>query len=323
MVLDAVKLSTSVSSCFVSYLLRGSRRRRPYLYRKRAIHRSRPTYSCSLDEAQGSIREGRPLPPLNPSNSFMSRRERRKRMTMSVWEQRTSQLRRHHQMSSREILFSSPSEEKDGPPASAQGRPLSLHRKVLENTPSGSLKHLKDPLTSPIKTQDPVSSSTVDVPVDAEIPRPPESGLITESPGSTNTPLPDAESVPDRTNPDLSQTPITASGRQNPRLHGDRQHRAVKKFRPPNKPENLTLELGGYDRIKGRRALHRRDPQNEAGSQAPTNGSGTHVESRSVSRERKRNSGNCDEAEIIKEDEKPRADESRCSIVFFKVTGEF
>uniref|UniRef100_A0AAQ5XN33 Voltage-dependent calcium channel alpha-1 subunit IQ domain-containing protein n=1 Tax=Amphiprion ocellaris TaxID=80972 RepID=A0AAQ5XN33_AMPOC len=89
------------------------------------------------------IREGRPPPPLNPSTSFMSRRERRKRMTMSVWEQRTSQLRRHRQMSSREILFSSPSDEKDGPPASAHpqhGRPLSLHRKAMQHTPSGSLK---------------------------------------------------------------------------------------------------------------------------------------------------------------------------------------
>uniref|UniRef100_A0A8C4IPW6 Calcium channel, voltage-dependent, R type, alpha 1E subunit a n=1 Tax=Dicentrarchus labrax TaxID=13489 RepID=A0A8C4IPW6_DICLA len=107
------------------------------------------------------IREGRPPPPLNPSNSFMSRRERRKRMTMSVWEQRTSQLRRHRQMSSREILFSSPSEEKDGPPASAQlGHPLSLHRKAMEHTPSGSLKHLTDPLASPGKNQ-PSSSSMV------------------------------------------------------------------------------------------------------------------------------------------------------------------
>lgn len=309
---------------FLLYLLRGSRRRRPYLYRKRAIHRSRPTYSCSLEEAQGSIKEGHPLPPLNPSNSFMSRRERRKRMTMSVWEQRTSQLRRHRQMSSREILFSSPSEEKDGPPAAAQGRPLSLHRKVLENTPSGSSKHLKDPGTSPMKSQDPVSSSTVDIPVDAEIPELPESVLITEPLGSTNIPLPDAESVPNIANLDVSQTPITASGRQNPRLHGDHQHRAVKKFRPPNKPENLTLELGGHDRIKGRRALHRRDHQNEARNQASTNGSGSHVASRSVSRERKRISGKFDK----KEDEKSRADESRCAIVFFKlwflmVTGEF
>uniref|UniRef100_A0A8C2EU09 Calcium channel, voltage-dependent, R type, alpha 1E subunit a n=1 Tax=Cyprinus carpio TaxID=7962 RepID=A0A8C2EU09_CYPCA len=53
--------------------------------------------------------------PLNASNSFMSRRERRRRLTMSVWEQRTSQLRRHRQMSSREILFSKLSESKTSP----------------------------------------------------------------------------------------------------------------------------------------------------------------------------------------------------------------
>lgn len=227
-------------------------------------------------------------------------------------------------MSSREILFNSPSEEKDGPPAAAQGRPLSLHRKVLESTPSGSLKHLKDPGTSPTKSQDPVSSSTVDIPADAEIPEPPESALIAEPLGSTNIPLPDAESIPDIANLDVSQTPITVPGCQNPRLHGDRQHRAVKKFRPPNKPENLTLELGGHDRVKGRRALHRRDHPNEARYQASTNGSGSRGASRSVSRERKRNSGKFDK----KEDEKSRADESRCSIVFFKLcfvmeTGEF
>lgn len=216
-------------------------------------------------------------------------------------------------MSSREILFSSPSEEKDGPPASAQGRPLSLHRKVLENTPPGSLKHLKDPVTSPIKSQDPVCSSTVQIPVDAEIPEPPEPEFITESLGSTNFPLPDAESIPDKANLGISQTPVTAPGRQNPRLLGDRQHRAVKKFRPPNKPENLTLELGGFDRIKGRRALHRPDQQSEARNQAATNGSGA---SRSVSTERKRNSGRFDEAEIKKEEEKSRADESRCTVVF-------
>uniref|UniRef100_A0AAQ6AF52 Voltage-dependent calcium channel alpha-1 subunit IQ domain-containing protein n=1 Tax=Amphiprion ocellaris TaxID=80972 RepID=A0AAQ6AF52_AMPOC len=90
---------------------------------------------------------------VGPLSSFMSSE---KRMTMSVWEQRTSQLRRHRQMSSREILFSSPSDEKDGPPASAHpqhGRPLSLHRKAMQHTPSGSLKRLTDPLTSPAKNQ--------------------------------------------------------------------------------------------------------------------------------------------------------------------------
>ncbi|XP_056894023.1 voltage-dependent R-type calcium channel subunit alpha-1E isoform X5 [Takifugu flavidus] len=291
----------------------GSRRRRPYLYRKRAIHRSRPAYSCSLEEAQGSIREGRPLPPLNPSNSFMSRRERRKRMTMSVWEQRTSQLRRHRQMSSREILFTNPTEEKDGPPASAQGRSLSLHRKVLENMPSGSLKNLKDPLASPIKSQDPVSSSMVDIPVHADIPEPPESAVTKESLESTNMALPEAsESNPCGANLDDSQTHNTASGRQNPRLHGDRQHRAVKKFRPPDKPESLTPEMGDHDRIKGRRALHRRDHQNETWNQGSSNGNGNHLASRSVSRERKRNSGKLDEAEINTVEEKSGDHESRC-----------
>lgn len=215
-------------------------------------------------------------------------------------------------MSSREILFTNPTEEKDGPPASTQGRPLSLHRKVLENMPSGSLKHLKDPLASPVKSQDPVSSSMVDIPVHADIPEPPESVLIKESLESTNTPLPDAsESNPGGENLDDSQTHNIASGRQNPRLHGDRQHRAVKKFRPPNKPESLTPEMGDHDRIKGRRALHRRDHQNEARNQGSSNGN-DYLASRSVSRERKRNSGILDEAEINSEDEKSRDHESRC-----------
>uniref|UniRef100_A0A8C6VY45 Calcium voltage-gated channel subunit alpha1 E n=1 Tax=Nothobranchius furzeri TaxID=105023 RepID=A0A8C6VY45_NOTFU len=106
------------------------------------------------------MREGRPPPPLKPSNSFMSRRERRKRMTMSVWEQRTSQLRRHRQMSSREVLYNSQNEEKD-----AQGRPLSLHRKTVQHTLSGNMKQLTDPLAPTGKNQ-----SAVDTPLDATLP---------------------------------------------------------------------------------------------------------------------------------------------------------
>uniref|UniRef100_A0A671Q2Z4 Calcium channel, voltage-dependent, R type, alpha 1E subunit a n=1 Tax=Sinocyclocheilus anshuiensis TaxID=1608454 RepID=A0A671Q2Z4_9TELE len=69
---------------------------------------------------------------VGPMSSFMSsERERRRRLTMSVWEQRTSQLRRHRQMSSREILFSSPSEEHDGPPGC-------LHHKKPGISPSNS-----------------------------------------------------------------------------------------------------------------------------------------------------------------------------------------
>uniref|UniRef100_A0A8C9T2E7 Calcium voltage-gated channel subunit alpha1 E n=1 Tax=Scleropages formosus TaxID=113540 RepID=A0A8C9T2E7_SCLFO len=47
------------------------------------------------------------------SSLISSERERRRRMTMSVWEQRTSQLRRHRQMSSREVLYSNPKEDLD------------------------------------------------------------------------------------------------------------------------------------------------------------------------------------------------------------------
>uniref|UniRef100_A0AAY4DNH3 Voltage-dependent calcium channel type A subunit alpha-1 n=1 Tax=Denticeps clupeoides TaxID=299321 RepID=A0AAY4DNH3_9TELE len=46
-----------------------------------------------------------------PVNAFANRRERRKKMTMSVWEQRANQLRKRRQMASREVLFGSPTED--------------------------------------------------------------------------------------------------------------------------------------------------------------------------------------------------------------------
>ncbi|XP_034386121.1 voltage-dependent R-type calcium channel subunit alpha-1E [Cyclopterus lumpus] len=308
----------------------GSRRRRPYLYRKRAIHRSRPTYSCSLEEAHGSIREGRPRPPppLNSSNSFMSRRERRKRMTMSVWEQRTSQLRRHRQMSSREILFSGPSEEKDGTPVSAQtqqGPPLSLHRKAMEATQTGSLT---DPLDSPSKNQASGSSMSVDTPLDATL-----SGDVSEPPvvletellNATNVPLADVSVSVAISEPPESDS-ITESGKLNnqshntvskrpsPRLNGERQHRAVKKFRPPESFDTLTPEMGGHGGIRGRRAPHHCDHQSGARSQGSSS-NGSHLASRSVSRERRRNPGKVEEkeAETKKEEELSKPDESRRS----------
>ncbi|XP_031720154.1 voltage-dependent R-type calcium channel subunit alpha-1E isoform X3 [Anarrhichthys ocellatus] len=309
----------------------GSRRRRPYLYRKRAIHRSRPTYSCSLEETQGSIREGRPPPPLNSSNSFMSRRERRKRMTMSVWEQRTSQLRRHRQMSSREILFSGPSEEKDGPPVSAQTqheRPLSLHRKAMEHTQTGSLKQLADPLDSPSKNQASGSSMSVDTPLDAppsgDISEPPVV-LATESLNATNVPLADvcvsvpepheSDSIPENGKLVIQQHNNTDSEHPRQRLNGERQHRPVKKFRPPDNLDTLTPEMGGHGGIRGRRALHHCDHQSGARSQASSPGNGSHLASRSVSRERRRNPGKVEEkeAETKKPEELSKPDESRRS----------
>uniref|UniRef100_A0A8D3DQ56 Voltage-dependent calcium channel type A subunit alpha-1 n=1 Tax=Scophthalmus maximus TaxID=52904 RepID=A0A8D3DQ56_SCOMX len=249
--------------------------------------------------------------------------ERGKRMTMSVWEQRTSQLRRHRQMSSREILFNSPSEEKDGPPASAQaphGRPLSLHRQAMQHTPSGSLKHLTDPVASPAKNQPSSSSMSVDVPLGTAL-----SGDIPESPTSapasldhTNPPLPDASvstAIPDTPESEpvseskklaANQSHNTISECRSPRLNGDRQHRAVKKFRPPANVDTLTPEMGGLGGIRDRRALHHCDHKSRARNHGSSPRNDGQLASRSVSRERKRDSGQVEEKEVKtkKEEEK-------------------
>uniref|UniRef100_A0A9J7X962 Calcium channel, voltage-dependent, R type, alpha 1E subunit a n=1 Tax=Cyprinus carpio carpio TaxID=630221 RepID=A0A9J7X962_CYPCA len=100
---------------------------------------------------------------VGPMSSFMSsERERRRRLTMSVWEQRTSQLRRHRQMSSREILFSSPSEEHDGPPGC-------LHNKKPGISPSNSKRRAIETTTTttmPEATLEPPMS--MDPPVDEQ-----------------------------------------------------------------------------------------------------------------------------------------------------------
>uniref|UniRef100_A0A7N6AZD0 Voltage-dependent calcium channel type A subunit alpha-1 n=1 Tax=Anabas testudineus TaxID=64144 RepID=A0A7N6AZD0_ANATE len=280
-----------------------------------------------IKSAQGSMREGRPPPPLNSSNSFMSRRERRKRMTMSVWEQRTSQLRRHRQMSSREVLFSSPSEDKDGPPTTSQTqRPLSLHRKAMQHTLSGSLKHLTDPLASPAKNQASASAMTKDVTLNAtlsgDIPEPPMSVL--ESLDPTNPPLsdasvaipepPESEPVSEGRKLAVSQSHNSISERRSPRLNGERQHRAVKKFRPPDNVDTLTPEMGGHGGIRSRRALHHCEHQSGAKSQGSSPVNGGHLESRSSSRERKRNPGKLEgkEEEARKEEEETKPEENSC-----------
>uniref|UniRef100_A0A671PUF8 Calcium channel, voltage-dependent, R type, alpha 1E subunit a n=1 Tax=Sinocyclocheilus anshuiensis TaxID=1608454 RepID=A0A671PUF8_9TELE len=102
---------------------------------------------------------------VGPMSSFMSSerrpylRERRRRLTMSVWEQRTSQLRRHRQMSSREILFSSPSEEHDGPPGCLHHKkpgisPSNSKRIAIETTTTTTMPEatLEPPMLSESKT---------------------------------------------------------------------------------------------------------------------------------------------------------------------------
>uniref|UniRef100_A0AAY4DP83 Voltage-dependent calcium channel alpha-1 subunit IQ domain-containing protein n=1 Tax=Denticeps clupeoides TaxID=299321 RepID=A0AAY4DP83_9TELE len=60
-----------------------------------------------------------------PVNAFANRRERRKKMTMSVWEQRANQLRKRRQMASREVLFGSPTEDNLDTPTNAPHQSLS------------------------------------------------------------------------------------------------------------------------------------------------------------------------------------------------------
>lgn len=235
-------------------------------------------------------------------------------MTMSVWEQRTSQLRKHHQMSSREILFNSPSEEKDGPPSAhgQLGHPLSLHRKVLEHTPSGSLKGLKDPLASPVKNQAPVCATSVDISVcdavSSDLPLSPDDALMPESLGATNETLPEAS---------LTVESLTEGGTlsvvRSPRLNDERQRRAVKKVRPPDNLQTTSPEMEGHDGIEGRKASHLCDHQSRARGQGSSTGSGNRPASRSLSGGRKRNPEKIEamEAEGKREEEVYKPDESR------------
>nr|XP_012775621.2 voltage-dependent R-type calcium channel subunit alpha-1E isoform X7 [Maylandia zebra] len=257
---------------------------------------------------------------VGPLSSFMSsERERGKRMTMSVWEQRTSQLRRHRQMSSREILFSSPTEEKDGPPASSQAhvRPLSLHRKAVQ-TPSGSIKHLTDPLASPAKTQPSGSSISVDVPLDAalsgDIPESvePESADPTDSVFRNIPEAPDSVPIPQSKNLDVNQSHKHVSERHSPRLNGERQHRAVKKFRPPDNGEALTPDMGGRGGNRGSKDLYHYDHQTRTRSQGSSPANGGQAASCSVVGDKKSNPGKAEDSKN-KEGDVSKHEESRPS----------
>ncbi|KAM9529946.1 voltage-dependent R-type calcium channel subunit alpha-1E-like [Salvelinus alpinus] len=273
----------------MSSLMSSDRRRRPYLYRKRAIHRSRPAYS--LEEAE-SLAEGPPCPPLNSSNSFMSRRERSRRMTMSVWEQRTSQLRRHRQMSSREILFSNPSEEQEAPP----GCP---HHLKATGTPTGSLK-LADPTADPkaftAKPPKPMEMPLEEPALSMGVPELHLSSPLPEPPDPTDTPLPDpptstAVFIPEPTESEpcpegkrgiLNHCHQGLNGRRSPWLNGERRQRAVRKFRPPA-GDTLTTDMEGMRLRRPQGTGHCEAQAGARGLDSPQ----AEGSSRSVSMERK------------------------------------
>ncbi|XP_073724142.1 voltage-dependent R-type calcium channel subunit alpha-1E isoform X2 [Misgurnus anguillicaudatus] len=236
----------------MSSFMCSERRRRPYLYRKRAIHRSRAAYSFEDSESLANA------PPLNASNSFMSRRERRRRLTMSVWEQRTSQLRRHRQMSSREILFNSPSEEQDGPPGCQLNQKPGL-------TPSNSKKRANETsattTTLPEGTLEP--TMPMDMPLDDQsIPEPPLA--IPEPPVTEDTSLPEPPvmlNLPPPEPPESKTSPEATLDVNNhcPKLSGNRRQRAVRKYRPPATGDMLTPDMGPRPR-----RLRHREPHTDA-----------------------------------------------------------
>ncbi|TRY57166.1 hypothetical protein DNTS_003263 [Danionella cerebrum] len=225
----------------MSSFMSSERRRRPYLYRKRAIHRSRGAYSFEDSESLADAR------PFNASNSFMSRRERRRRLTMSVWEQRTSQLRRHRQMSSREILYSSPSEEHDGAPGCHHHRrpgisPSGSKRRALETTPTTTMSETT--LEPPMPMDIPVDAQSLVIP----IPEPPLAIPIPEPPMSSDISLPDPPvtlNVPLIEPSDSRVSPDDNLDNNNhcPRLNGNRRQRAIRKHRSPTMGDMLSPDI--------------------------------------------------------------------------------
>uniref|UniRef100_A0A3B4V575 Voltage-dependent calcium channel type A subunit alpha-1 n=1 Tax=Seriola dumerili TaxID=41447 RepID=A0A3B4V575_SERDU len=170
-------------------------RRRPYLYRKRAIHRGRPNFPEDPEGATAAADEQ----PLNGSNAFTNRRERRRKVNMSVWEQRANQLRKRRQMASREELFSSPTEDTVETPTIAH------HTSTL--SPEASPAHL------------PESPMSVGMP-------------LPEPPMSVSIPIPEPPAAEPLVNLVEDKT-----GGANHRTTGGGRHRIARKFRPTQGPD--------------------------------------------------------------------------------------
>ncbi|XP_019203830.1 voltage-dependent R-type calcium channel subunit alpha-1E isoform X3 [Oreochromis niloticus] len=171
-------------------------RRRPYLYRKRAIHRGRPTFPDEPDGALAAADEQ----PLNGSNAFANRRERRRKVNMSVWEQRANQLRKRRQMASREELFASPTEDTIETPT--------IPHHPSNVSPEASPAHL------------PESPMSVGMP-------------LPEPPMSISIPMPEPPAAEPLVNLSEEKT-----GGPNHRAAGGGRHRMARKFRSSQAPED-------------------------------------------------------------------------------------
>ncbi|XP_055722179.1 voltage-dependent R-type calcium channel subunit alpha-1E-like isoform X3 [Salvelinus fontinalis] len=175
------------------------RRRRPYLRRKKAIHRGR--MAVPEEEEESTAGGGADQPP-NGTNAFSNRRDRRRRGGgggrggRSVWEQRANQLRKRRQMESQEVLFGgSPTEDTTDTPTTAYRAPTL--------SPDASPGHL---------------------------PESPMSGIMPmpEPPMSIAIPLPEP--------PDSEPVPLFTLAEERAVNHrptgGERRHRVARKSRP-------------------------------------------------------------------------------------------
>lgn len=179
----------------VKYVVLLSGRRRPYLYRKRAIHRGRPNFPDEPECVTGAADEQ----PLNSAKPFTNRRERRRKVNMSVWEQRANQLRKRRQMASREELFSGPTEETNEAPTNGH--------QVPALSSEASPAHL------------PESPMSVGMP-------------LPEPPMSISIPIPE----PPAAEPLVNLTEEKTGG-ANHRTTGGGRHRMARKFRPSQGPD--------------------------------------------------------------------------------------
>uniref|UniRef100_A0A8C7ZSF1 Calcium channel, voltage-dependent, R type, alpha 1E subunit b n=1 Tax=Oryzias sinensis TaxID=183150 RepID=A0A8C7ZSF1_9TELE len=107
---------------------------------KRAIHRGRPNFPDEPDGPSGGVDEQ----PLHAPSAFANRRERRRKVNMSVWEQRANQLRKRRQMASKEELF--------GAPAHLPESPMSIGMPLPEPPMSITIPMPEPPAAGPLVT---------------------------------------------------------------------------------------------------------------------------------------------------------------------------
>uniref|UniRef100_H2MSN6 Calcium channel, voltage-dependent, R type, alpha 1E subunit b n=1 Tax=Oryzias latipes TaxID=8090 RepID=H2MSN6_ORYLA len=159
------------------------------------ISEGRPNFPDEPDGPSGGVDEQ----PVHGPSAFANRRERRRKVNMSVWEQRANQLRKRRQMASKEELFSAPTEDTIETPT------IPHHPPAI--TPEASPAHLPEsPMSIGMPLPEPPMSITI------PMPEPPAAGpLVTLSEEKTSGP--------------------------NHRTTGGGRHRMARKFRSSQGPE--------------------------------------------------------------------------------------